>query len=168
MRLQRPRTHDPSYNIWTVMRLLKNSHDEPSGCRIWDGQLNKKGGYGRIGYMGKGWRAHRLAYLLLQGPIPDGMELLHSCDNPRCINPAHLRPGTHAENIAEAYQKGRKTFPQGPGHPRFSFSREQAMEIINSTESAGSISRRIGVSVSSICRLRKGDTWKSLQRKQSS
>lgn len=67
---KRPQKHAPNYNLWTVERLLRNSHDEPSGCRVWDGSLNKPGGYGRISYMGKGWRTHRLAYLVLHQPEP--------------------------------------------------------------------------------------------------
>lgn len=161
---KRPHKHTPNYNLWTVERLLRNSHDDPSGCRVWDGSLNKPGGYGRISYMGKGWRTHRLAYLLLQGPIPEGMDLLHSCDNPRCINPNHLRPGTHAENIKEAYTKGRKTTPQGPSHPRFSLTHEQALEVVASTEPVPVIADKYGISKSAVYRLRNAVTWKSLNR----
>lgn len=165
---KRPQKHAPNYNLWTVEWLLRNSHDEPSGCRVWDGSLNKPGGYGRISYMGKGWRTHRLAYLLLQGPIPEGMDLLHSCDNPHCINPNHLRPGTHAENIKEAYTKGRKTVSQGSGHPRFSFTAEQAQEIVASRQPAIAVAAAYGVHPSTVYRLRNATTWKSLNRKATS
>jgi hypothetical protein len=57
---------------------------------------------GRVTY-----RAHRLAYLLAVGPIPRGAMILHSCDNPPCCNPAHLRPGTAAENMADVVKRGR-------------------------------------------------------------
>ena len=95
------------------------------------------------------------------GQIPNGAELMHSCDNPLCINPNHLRPGTHAENIAEAYAKGRKSVAQGPSHPRFVLTPEQATEAINSTETGAAIAARLGVSKSTICRLRSGATWKN-------
>lgn len=143
-------------------RLLRHSHDDPvTGCRLWDGHINKPGGYGRISYRGRLWRAHRLAYTLLWSKIPEGMDLMHSCDNPLCINPHHLRPGTHAENIAESYSKGRKTVAQGPNHPRFRFSEDQAKEVIESTKPVSVIADRLGVSKSTIYRLKNGTTWKS-------
>lgn len=158
----RPKPTDPQYDYWTCNRLLAMSADDQvTGCRVWRGPVNKPGGYGRIGYRHRQWRAHRLAYTLLLGPIPSGMELLHSCDSPLCINPNHLRPGTHAENIAEAYAKGRKTVAQGPAHPRFTLTREQAVDAIKSTETGAAIAARLGVSKSTICRLRSGVTWKN-------
>lgn len=165
---KRPQTHDQSYQFWTLNRLFRASHDDrETGCRIWDGRLNKENGYGRIGYMSKQWRAHRLMYTLMLGDIPKGMELMHSCDNPRCINPNHLTPGTHAQNIAEAYAKGRKFVPQGDRHPRFSFTEEQARRIVSSDISASEIAAEFGVSKSSIYRLRNGSTWKTLDRSKS-
>ncbi len=58
-------------------------------------------GYGRCAYRGKRHLAHRLAYELAHGNPPGAALVLHSCDNPPCCNPAHLRPGTDAENCAD-------------------------------------------------------------------
>lgn len=160
--MKRPLTSASEYDLWSMNRIMENSRDEPkTGCRIWTGNINKPGGYGRISYRGRLWRAHRLAYTLLWAPIPKGMDLLHSCDNPLCVNPNHLRPGTHSENIAEAYQKGRKVVPQGPKHPRFRLSEAQVAEALSSPETAASVAARFGVSKSTISRLRNGTTWKS-------
>lgn len=65
----------------------------PSGCWLW--KKPTPNGYGRVGLV---W-AHRLAYELLVGPIPTGLELDHLCRAPACVNPAHLEPVTHFENL---------------------------------------------------------------------
>jgi len=71
-------------------------------CWIWTGSRHPSGyGYSTLG------RAHRVAHELAIGPIPTGHEILHLCDVPACINPAHLRSGTHAENMADMAEKGR-------------------------------------------------------------
>jgi hypothetical protein len=82
-----------------------------TGCWWWTGALDTKG-YGRILIGRSAQRAHRVAYELLVGPIPDlggyhGGCLLHRCDQPCCVNPQHLRPGTHADNMADMAAKGR-------------------------------------------------------------
>lgn len=161
----RPRATSQSYDLWTCNRLMKKSTEDPTtGCLLWNGPLNKVGGYGRIWYREKSWRTHRLFYTLMVSDIPEGMDLMHCCDNPRCINPNHLRPGTHSENIKEAYTKGRKTTPQGTKHPRFRLSLTQVKEVFESSESSISLAKRFGVSASAIYRLRNGSTWKSLER----
>lgn len=73
------------------------------GCMEWQGAIEAKGGYGR--YRGHG--AHRIAYRLTHGAFPDDLSILHRCDNPPCINPAHTRPGTRADNCHDTYEKGR-------------------------------------------------------------
>jgi hypothetical protein len=80
----------------------------PEECWGW------RAGRQRYGY-GSFWtgrtigmdKAHRVAYELAVGPIPAGLEILHDCDNPPCVNPNHLRVGTHAENMEDARTKGR-------------------------------------------------------------
>ena len=83
----------------------------PDECWLWLG-ATRPNGYGRIGAGGKGGAqlaVHRYSCELHHGPPPDGLPMcLHSCDNPPCVNPAHLRWGTGSENILEAYAKGRK------------------------------------------------------------
>lgn len=78
------------------------------GCWWWLGQKDKAG-YGYLRPNRKRTAAHRYFYTLYNADIPEGLDVLHSCDNPSCVNPEHLRVGTHSENMLEAYRKGRKT-----------------------------------------------------------
>ncbi len=64
-------------------------------------------GYGDMSYRGKNWRAHRLAYFLCNGFIDPNLDVMHTCDNPPCCNPAHLVQGTRKQNIRDAINRGR-------------------------------------------------------------
>lgn len=81
-------------------RLWQYVDKQPNGCWLWTGYLDGKGyGFLRLTRSRKTVRAHRLAYEALVGPIPEGMELDHLCRIIRCVNPDHLEPVTHAENV---------------------------------------------------------------------
>jgi hypothetical protein len=85
---------------------------QPTGfCWDWAASKNEKG-YGMFWLNSKHSKAHRVAYELLVGPIPDGMELDHLCRNRACVNPDHLEPVTHAENMARS-RAARKHCPHG-------------------------------------------------------
>ena len=72
--------------------------DKTEGCWLWTAYVNRDG-YGRVSFNQTMRLAHRVAYELLVGPIPSGLELDHLCRVPACVNPAHLEPVTHQENI---------------------------------------------------------------------
>jgi hypothetical protein len=105
-------------------------------------------GYGAVSVNGVKTRAHRLAYELSNGPIPAGKMILHSCDNRRCVNPAHLRPGTAQENWEDALTRGRLTFREQPRR----FDRDDPRVWEGTLKQAG---RALGVSHETIrkCRL---------------
>lgn len=83
-----------------------------SGCMEWKAARNAKG-YGQFGVSGKMRVASRLAYELANGPIPDGMLVCHTCDNPPCCNPAHLFLGSAKDNQADKANKGRCALQSG-------------------------------------------------------
>jgi hypothetical protein len=78
----------------------------PLDCWLWT-RAKHEFGYGVVYIDGVRWKAHRFAYTDRVGPIPAGLDILHACDNPPCCNPAHLKPGTNADNFADMVAKGR-------------------------------------------------------------
>lgn len=101
--------------MWRIERL---SVPEPNtGCWLWLGD-SVRGGYGRIRLGKTKVLAHRAALAANIGTLSSVDLVLHSCDQPSCVNPDHLRVGTHAENMAERNRKGRQA--KGDRHPRLS------------------------------------------------
>jgi hypothetical protein len=82
----------------------------PLDCWLWT-RAKHEFGYGVVYIDGVRWKAHRFAYTDRVGPIPAGLDILHACDNPPCCNPAHLKPGTNADNFADMVAKGRHSPP---------------------------------------------------------
>ncbi len=127
---------------------------EPNGeCLEWTGRHGQTKGYGRTRAYGKIWKTHRLS-LHLEGVDVSGHHVLHSCDNPRCCNPEHLRLGTNADNIADKVSRGRQ--------PR-KLTEQQVLEIRairGMTRQA--IAKRYGVCRQNINRIIHRSTWKHI------
>src|SRR4051812_13745983 len=78
------------------------------GCWIWLGP--RRGRYGALYLFGKSVSAHRAAWILFKGPIPEGLDVLHKCDNRLCVRPSHLFLGTDIDNMRDCVVKGRIAF----------------------------------------------------------
>lgn len=125
----------------------------PEACWPWVSHRNEKG-YGvlksRVRRDSTGSHmAHRISYEIANGPIPDGLMILHRCDNPPCCNPNHLYAGTAAENTADMISKDRGVAPAGLANGKAKISDEQVREI-HALRASGlllrEIATRMGVS----------------------
>jgi HNH endonuclease len=139
---------------------------DDSGCWLWTGALNDHG-YGWMSTTRKDGpdRAHRIAWRLFKGPIPEGLYVLHRCDTPRCVNPNHLFLGTQTDNNADKEAKGRGTKPPlhlGEKHPRAKFTEAEIKEI-RRRKAVGETFAKLGavysVSWMTIFRIVHRQTW---------
>lgn len=159
---------DPT-KFW--MRVLRPS---PDSC--WEWQGGHSHGYGSVWWQGRSRHAHRVAWTLARGPVPDGMGVLHHCDNPPCCNPAHLYLGTDVENARDRVERGRAKGPSGPivrapgwnrkvreddrrGFANRKFTDEQEQEIAARFAAGGvsksALAREFGVSQPTITQILK-------------
>jgi len=141
-----------------------------SGCWLWEGWIVPKTGYGlfqmRPGAIQCG--AHRAAWLLYRGEIPDKMQVCHRCDNRACVNPDHLFLGTAHDNMRDAANKGRmkwkpnappRALPRGEAHHSAVLTEESVAAIRASDAPGVSLARQYGVSPNTIGRVRQRLTW---------
>lgn len=144
-------THSPITlaRFWTKVRF-----ESEFQCWEWQGKTDEKG-YGRFD---ENIKAHRFSYELFNGPVPDGKMVLHSCDNPPCVNPKHLRPGTHQENMQDAHD--RKRF-KSPYAYRARVTADQADYIRRNPEglTLKAIAAKFGIAKSTASYIRSGKTW---------
>jgi hypothetical protein len=158
--------------------LLRCDYDEVRGCLLWGGYTHPRAPYGRLTVDGTHYRTHRLAWALLGGPPAGDLNTLHTCDEPRCVNPAHLYLGTQKDNVRDMVVRGRQNCPTGDrsssrrhpdsrprGEAQGSSKLTDAQVVeIRSRYAAGGVStralgREFSVHPTTIFHVVKGDAW---------
>lgn len=137
----------------------------PNECWPWTGAICA--GYGAVNYKGKQMRAHRAAYLLFVGPITQGLDARHTCDNRPCVNwESHIIPGTRRQNIQDMIERGRRHDTAGSGHGRTHLTDNQVIRILMAEPTEGyrrRLAEEFGISVMNVHQIRNGNTWKHLR-----
>jgi hypothetical protein len=145
-------------NIDFLRSLIANPPEDGT-CVEWPKGRHGRG-YGRV-WTGSREFAHRVAYKLAVGPIPEGMEILHKCDNPPCVRPDHLMLGTHDDNMKDAAAKGRTL--HGERHKDAKLNCAQVQEIRRLYREGASqrkLGSSFGIDKSVVSRLVTRKTWK--------
>lgn len=115
--------------------------DKTGDCWLWTGSLVGKG-YGYFWLDGRMQRAHKVSFLLSGRTLLLGQEILHSCDNPPCVNPEHLSAGTHKENEEDKCAKERQS--RGEHRPTSKLNRQDITRIRESEVSTSDLSKELG------------------------
>jgi len=146
--------------FWSKVEMGK-----PDECWEWRAYRNQDG-YGKYMLNGRVESAHRIAWQMNWGDIPDGLCVCHRCDNPACINPAHLYLATHQENMDDMREKGRAKGHPGEENYKAKLTTEQVKEIRRSYKGgygeAIKTAKKYGVSTSTIQRIASGVLWKTI------
>lgn len=135
----------------------------PDECWLWTG-AQVAGGYGVFWFNGGGRTSNRVAWILTNGQIPNGLHVLHRCDVPACCNPAHLFVGTRSENMRDMQRKGRANYVRGERHGVAKLTAETVSQIkaMAGERSQAQIAALFDVSQSTVWRTLHGETFASV------
>ena len=137
------------------------------GCWDWVGPKTSAGyGHYYVGPAGANehFYAHRMSHEIYIGPITAGQEVLHDCDRPTCVNPAHLIAGTHRQNMTQAFERG--LFPPPPGgikgeqHGNAKLTEDDVRAIRADERTGREIAADYGISQQTVSLIRNGKLWK--------
>lgn len=136
-------------------------------CWLWRARKRLGDDYGEFHLHGETARAHRVAYEIWNGPIPDGLFVMHKCDTPACVNPDHLVLGTNADNMADAVRKGRldnRGERNGQANlSEFAVILIREMDKLRPKPSQAVIARFFGVSQKQVSRIVLRQRWKHIK-----
>lgn len=132
----------------------------PGGCWPWIGGVDDKG-YGVVRRPGDARQviASRAAYELMHGAIPAGLIVRHQCDNPPCVNPAHLALGTHKDNSDDKLSRGRGKWAKGEEVGSARLTAEQAAAIRASPLPLRQLAAQYGMTYGHIGKIKRGELW---------
>lgn len=134
--------------------LAERSISVPGGCRLWLGSRLKRHGYGMIRHRTKWTRTHKAMYELTYGDVPAGVHVLHTCDVPNCIQPAHLYLGNNAQNIQDKCERDRSG-------KKLNISLARKIKLmLASGLSQSEIARQFGLNPGSVSKIATGRRWK--------
>lgn len=156
-----------AYNQLSLKDRLTSKAEWIGECLIWNGSKHPRG-WGIIRNNGKRVKAYRASYEVHHGPIPEGMVVRHSCDNPACINPEHLSLGTQADNVRDMFQRGRENKAKGERTGKAKLTDAQVREIrgryapMTYGKGAHCLAREFGVSKQTVQAILSGESWKHL------
>lgn len=136
------------------------------GCWLWTG-YKVRGGYGDFWYSGGRMPAHRYAWIMHNGAIPEGLHVLHRCDVPACVNPEHLWLGTNTDNIRDSISKGRFIFQKTRWFGSACNSAKMSDRDVEKIREMGArgitqrgIASQLGVSEDAVGNVLRGKTWR--------
>jgi len=139
-----------------IQRFNEKWFPEPfSGCWLWTAATSPIG-YGEF-RLKRMIPAHRAAWILFKGPIPNEMDVLHKCDVRSCVNPDHLFLGTHQENMKDRDAKGRKAIGEKNGKSKV--TRAQVLEIRSSPETIKKLASRFNLGISTVGHIKNRTRW---------
>ena len=151
-----------SVEHWFWSRIIKKD----SGCWEWQGATVC--GYGVVRFQDDDWKAHRLSWLLHNGAIPEGVCVLHTCDNPPCCNPDHLWLGSKHDNTQDMMKKGREGYRSHPcennGRAKLTADLVRSLRLQHSHHPINYFhtAKNLGVTTSAVRFAVLGITWKNL------
>lgn len=142
-----------------VRRFMSKVKVSTDGCWEWQGHVNPNG-YGSFEACGLAY-AHRFAFMIFNGDLCDGLEVCHTCDNPSCVNPAHLWQGTKSDNMRDAAMKGRtNTVKLSPDDVR------KIRNLHNLKYPASDLAERFDVTITNILDVVERRTWQYITDEQ--